>query len=87
MRLLIQMVGGNEHWISPKPQKGRKQMAMLVKEVKQWLDTLPDDAVVGIDDGGLTLVCFDDRITVDFGPVGQAYIEVGGLPDEGTTDA
>jgi hypothetical protein len=46
------------------------------KEIERWLATLPDNAMVYVDDGGLTLVAtalgWDER----------PYLEVGGDPDE-----
>jgi hypothetical protein len=47
-------------------------MAIDVNELIRWARTLPDDADVAIDDGGLSLVEVD----------GDAYLEVGGLPLE-----
>ncbi len=45
---------------------------MITKqEIQEWLDTLPADDTVGIDEGGLTLVSSSG-----------AYLEVGGEPDE-----
>jgi hypothetical protein len=45
-------------------------MAMITVEIlKEWLDALPNDTWIGIDDGGLAIQTED----------GQAYIEVGGL--------
>ena len=49
---------------------------MRVSQVKDWLDKLPMDAHVAIDEGGLTL------ITVDDGRPGKAYLEVGGAPED-----
>jgi hypothetical protein len=46
-------------------------MMMPVKEIREWLDFLPDDAQVGIDEGGLSLVLAGSP---------TIYIEVGGLP-------
>lgn len=47
-------------------------MAMTVSEIKEWLDSLPADASVGIDDGGLALQ-----------QVGtEAYLEIGGIPED-----
>jgi hypothetical protein len=43
-----------------------------VHEVKRWLETLEADGYVAIDDGGLTLVQID----------GEAWLEVGGIPDD-----
>jgi hypothetical protein len=39
-------------------------------ELKAWLATLPDEATIGVDEGGLTLRVVDD----------DAYLEVGGMP-------
>jgi len=50
---------------------------MSKKEIERWLETLPDDADVAIDDGGLMLV----EINAE-GSQGDAYIEVGGIPDD-----
>jgi hypothetical protein len=47
-------------------------MAITVKELREWLDAIPQDALIGVDDGGLTLQVADDA---------NAYIEVGGLPE------
>lgn len=47
-------------------------MAMIVSEIKEWLDSLPANAVVGIDEGGLALQ-----------QVGaEAYLDVGGIPKD-----
>jgi hypothetical protein len=49
----------------------RKDHAMLnATEVRAWLATLPDDALVGIDEGGITLQALDS----------DAYLDVGGMP-------
>lgn len=45
---------------------------ITVKELKEWLNTLPDEESVGIDDGGLILIA----------ELGDAYLEVGGMPDD-----
>lgn len=48
-----------------------------IKQLREWLDSLPGDASVGIDDGGLTL-----EAQWSPGGVGQcATYEVGGLPE------
>ena len=49
---------------------------MQVKEIKQWLNTLDESEWIGIGEGGLTLETED----------GEAYLEVGGLPDEEEID-
>jgi hypothetical protein len=47
--------------------------AMMTKrQIWRWLNTLPPDAQVGIDEGGLALQEWN----------GEAYLEVGGLPEE-----
>ena len=51
-------------------------MAMDVNELIRWLRTLPDNADVAIDEGGLTLV--------EVG--GDAYMEVGGIPRDDDED-
>lgn len=40
--------------------------------IKEWLNHLPPDAQVGIDEGGLTLIVFDDP---------DSYFEIGGIPE------
>lgn len=50
---------------------------MSKKEIERWLATLPDDANVAIDEGGLCLVEVNDD-----GSESDAYIEVGLTPDE-----
>jgi len=52
-------------------------MAMFVSELKRWLNTLNDDDVIGVDEGGLCL-------QVDGDP--GIYYEIGGLPDDNETD-
>ena len=47
-------------------------MAMQVKDVKAWLDSLRDDDTVFVDEHGFTLKSMGDV---------EAYLEVGGLPD------
>lgn len=44
-------------------------MAMEAKDVKAWLNTIPDDHLVAVDDGGLTLIDCANR---------EVYCEVGG---------
>lgn len=44
-------------------------MAIAIQELKRWLNTLPKDGSVAIDEGGLTMTCLEDE---------DAYIEVGG---------
>ena len=47
-------------------------MAMTVREIREWLDALPPDDLVAVDEGGLILQTLNAR----------AYCEVGGLPEE-----
>lgn len=48
-------------------------MAMTVKEIREWLNSLAADELVAVDDGGLTLVVVGDE---------RVYCEVGGIPEE-----
>jgi hypothetical protein len=51
---------------------------MMGKEqIIDWLNTLPEEACVGVDDGGLCL-------RVDCDP--EAYLEIGGMPEEDEED-
>ncbi len=45
---------------------------MAARELQDWLGTLNDGDMVGIDDGGLTIVVAGS----------DAYLEVGGIPEE-----
>lgn len=45
---------------------------ITAKELKRWINTLPKDAQVYVDDGGLTLL-----VDVD----SEAYLEIGGQED------
>lgn len=51
-------------------------MAETVKDIREWLSGLDDDALVGIDEGGLTI----QRV----GKRGEQteYFEIGGMPEE-----
>jgi hypothetical protein len=42
------------------------------KELKQWLEDIPDNDLVAIDEGGLTLCHNFDELSPD-------YIEIGGI--------
>jgi len=48
-------------------------MAISTKELKKWINTLPDNISVGIDEGGLILQVVGNS---------DVYLEVGGLPEE-----
>lgn len=48
--------------------------------LRTWLDTLPPDTDIAVDDGGLTLIAIDAS-----GLPTDAYLEVGGY-DEPDTD-
>jgi hypothetical protein len=48
-------------------------MAIGIDELLRWAESLPDSAEVAIDEGGLVLVEVD----------GEAYLEIGGTPQEG----
>lgn len=41
-------------------------------ELQRWLNRLDDDAMIGVDEGGLTLVTDDGS---------NSYIEIGGMPE------
>lgn len=47
------------------------------KRLIEWLETLPEDCGISIDDGGLNLVCDADP---------DAYLEVGGIPEDVVMD-
>lgn len=47
-------------------------MAENANVLRQWLDMLPEGCSVGIDDGGLTLVCVEDP---------EIYYEIGGISE------
>jgi hypothetical protein len=47
-------------------------MAMIVSEIKEWLESLPPGALVGIEEGGLSLQQIG----------GEAYLEIGGIPED-----
>lgn len=55
---------------------------MRTKDLIEWLQTLPADSHVGIDDGGLALQAVSSH-----GLVMDAYIEVGGIPDNDESEA
>jgi len=44
---------------------------MTKTQLATWLDALPEDAEIGIDDGGLCLQVFSS----------DEYLEIGGLPE------
>jgi hypothetical protein len=55
----------------------RSDPMMSNAEIKEWLGALPDDANIGVDEGGLTLQVEGS----------DAYLEVGGMPEtEGDSD-
>jgi len=49
------------------------QVRLSLSSSEEWLDSLPADALVGIDDGGLTLQHIG----------AEAYLEIGGIPEYG----
>jgi hypothetical protein len=55
-------------------------MAIDAAALKRWVDTLSDDAVVYIDEGGLTLCQLE--LDPDADPAFVPYLEVGGNPAE-----
>ena len=52
-------------------------MAITVGELREFMDSLDDDAVVAIDEGGLCLVIVKGEPSDAY-----EYIEIGGIPDE-----
>ncbi len=50
---------------------------MSKKQLERWLKTLPKDANIAIDDGGLSLVEIDE----DLKETGD-YLEIGGKPED-----
>lgn len=48
-------------------------MAMQVKDVREWLETLGDEEYIAIDDGGLALTTEDKA----------CYLEIGCISEEG----
>lgn len=46
---------------------------MSAGEIREWLSQFEDDAMVAVDEGGLTLVYVNDE---------DIYCEVGGTPEE-----
>lgn len=52
-------------------------MAEPVKDLIAWLQALPENSSVGIDDGGLTLLCDENP---------DAYYEIGGMPEDEDED-
>lgn len=52
-------------------------MSMPAREVLEWLENLPEDAKVGVDDGGLCLRVVGDE---------DNYCEIGGLPEDDEED-
>jgi hypothetical protein len=53
---------------------------MSATEVLRWLNTLPNNSDVAIDEGGICLVEIDWE-----GNQTEAYLEIGGTPDDETT--
>lgn len=49
---------------------------MTKRELLDWIDTLPDDAEIGIDEGGLALQ------TLATADGNASYLEIGGLPEQ-----
>ena len=47
-------------------------MAELKEDILEWLQELPDNALVGIGDGGLDLQLVN----------GEVYFEIGGIPED-----
>ena len=48
---------------------------MTVKEVKEWLTTLPDDLQIGVDEGGLRLEDEDANVCLEIGGIPEKFLE------------
>jgi len=59
-------------------------MSMIARSIKIWINSLPDDVYVGVDDGGLTLVVEDGYRLPVMGP--KPYLEIGGIPEDNEED-
>ncbi len=55
-------------------------MGIDAAALKRWLDSLDDDAIVYIDEGGLTLMQYVEDPDAD--PDHIPYLEVGGSPEQ-----
>jgi hypothetical protein len=49
---------------------------MAKAEILKWVNALPDEAQIGIDEGGLHLIVDES----------EDYLEVGGMPEEDGDD-
>ena len=50
---------------------------MMKCDLMAWLASIPDHDLIGIDDGGLMLVHYEDQ---------DNYLELGGIPEEDEDD-
>ena len=64
-------------------------MAVPAKEIRRWLSEIDDQVMIGVDEGGLTLVAYkadatqSERINADYDPSTAAdYFEIGGVDIE-----
>lgn len=48
-------------------------MAVTVRELKEWLATLDENDLVGVDEGGLCLRVNEEH--------SESYYEIGGMPE------
>lgn len=55
---------------------------MQKKEIMEWLQVLPDDALVAVDDGGLALLVVEPGKGGHIDAQKSIYLEVGGVPEE-----
>lgn len=49
---------------------------MTVAELKEWVASLPDNAFVGVDYGGLALAVVENN------QMTGSYLDIGGIPEE-----
>ena len=54
-------------------------MAVTARELREWLDGMPDTALIGIDEDGMTLLSSGDGY--------YDYYEIGGMPAEGPNES
>lgn len=55
-------------------------MAVSVSEFKEWVNTLDDNAMVAVDDGGLIITVSDTAGQFPGDPTEGCYFEIGGVP-------
>ena len=51
-------------------------MAVTKRDLEEWMNTMENDTLIGVDDGGLSLVNCDNG----------EWLEIGGVPEEEADD-